>query len=180
MQTRLACLLVLSAALSACGGGKLTRDGAPSGSVRIPDLPDDAVPRPEPRSKYGNGPVYEVLGKRYSVMPSSTGYQERGVASWYGTKFHGNLTSSREPYDMYSMTAAHKTLPLGTVVVVKRLDTNDQVRVVINDRGPYAHGRIIDLSKKAARRIDMLDAGTAEVKIKVVGCKQRYGDCAER
>jgi rare lipoprotein A len=168
MQTRLACLLVVSAALSACGGGKLTRDGAPSGSVRIPDLPDDAVPRPEPRSKYGNGPVYEVLGKRYSVMPSSTGYQERGVASWYGTKFHGNLTSSREPYDMYSMTAAHKTLPLPTYVRVRNLSNNKSVVVRVNDRGPFVHNRIIDLSYAAALKLDMIRDGTSLVEITAI------------
>jgi rare lipoprotein A len=168
MQTRLACLLVLSAALSACGGGKLTRDGAPSGSARIPDLPDDAVPRPEPRSKYGNGPVYEVLGKRYSVMPSSTGYQERGVASWYGTKFHGNLTSSREPYDMYSMTAAHKTLPLPTYVRVRNLSNNKSVVVRVNDRGPFVHNRIIDLSYAAALKLDMIRDGTSLVEITAI------------
>ena len=168
MQTRLAWLLVVSAALSACGGGKLTRDGAPSGSVRIPDLPDDAVPRPEPRSKYGNGPVYEVLGKRYSVMPSSTGYQERGVASWYGTKFHGNLTSSREPYDMYSMTAAHKTLPLPTYVRVRNLSNNKSVVVRVNDRGPFVHNRIIDLSYAAALKLDMIRDGTSLVEITAI------------
>lgn len=168
MQTRLACLLIVSAALSACGGGKLTRDGAPSGSARIPDLPDDAVPRPEPRSKYGNGPVYEVLGKRYSVMPSSTGYQERGVASWYGTKFHGNLTSSREPYDMYSMTAAHKTLPLPTYVRVRNLSNNKSVVVRVNDRGPFVHNRIIDLSYAAALKLDMIRDGTSLVEITAI------------
>ena len=168
MQSRLACLLVVSAALSACGGGKLTRDGAPSGSSRIPDLPDDAVPRPEPRSKYGNGPVYEVLGKRYSVMPSSTGYQERGVASWYGTKFHGNLTSSREPYDMYSMTAAHKTLPLPTYVRVRNLSNNKSVVVRVNDRGPFVHNRIIDLSYAAALKLDMIRDGTSLVEITAI------------
>ena len=91
------------AVLTACGSGATKRDGA--GSTRIPDLPGDAVPKKEPRSRYGNGPVYEVLGRRYSVMGDSTDYRERGVASWYGEKFHGRLTSNREVYDMYSMTA---------------------------------------------------------------------------
>lgn len=168
MQTRLACLLVASVALSACGGGKLTRDGAPSGSTRIPDLPGDAVPRPEPRSKYGNGPVYEVLGKRYTVMPSSAGCQERGVASWYGTKFHGNLTSSREPYDMYSMTAAHKTLPLPTYVRVRNLSNNRSIVVRVNDRGPFVHNRIIDLSYAAALKLDMIRDGTSLVEITAI------------
>ena len=111
-------IMLAALALAACGGNNV-RDSAPSGSVSIPDLPDDAVPRPEPRSRYGNGPVYEVLGQTYRVMDSSSGYEERGVASWYGKKFHGRLTSNREPYDMYAMTAAHKTLPLPTYVKVR-------------------------------------------------------------
>jgi rare lipoprotein A len=102
---------------------------------------------------------------------------ETGEASWYGKDFRGNPTASGETFRPSKRTAAHKTLPLGTVVVVRRMDTGDQVRVVINDRGPYAHGRIIDLSKRAARRIDMLDDGAAQVRIKAVGCKQRYGGC---
>jgi rare lipoprotein A len=123
VRARLGFLVVGLLALAACGGGKTRHDGPPAGSVRIPDLPGDAVPRREPRSKYGNGPVYEVLGQRYTVMASSTDYQERGVASWYGKKFHGNLTSNREVYDMYEMTAAHKTLPLPTYVRVSTCRT---------------------------------------------------------
>ena len=141
MRIRHAALIVSLLALTACGGNKARNDGPPSGSARIPDLPGDAVPRKEPRSKYGNGPVYEVLGKRYTVMPSSQGYQERGVASWYGKKFHGNLTSNREVYDMYEMTAAHKTLPLPTYVQVRNLRNDKTIVVRVNDRGPFAKGR---------------------------------------
>ena len=106
--------LVLVLLLAGCAG-KSPKDGPPrSGSVIPRDLPDDPVPRQEPKSRYGNGPYYEALGKRYEVMDSSYGYQERGVASWYGNKFHGRQTSSHERYDMYAMTAAHKALPLPT------------------------------------------------------------------
>ena len=167
MRAEVALLLVVSAALGACGG-KTLRDGPPDGGSRVPSRGDDATPRPEPRSKYGNGPVYEVLGKRYTVMPTSKGYQERGVASWYGTKFHGNLTSSREPYDMYSMTAAHKTLPLPTWVRVRNLSNNRSIVVRVNDRGPFVHNRIIDLSYAAAIELDMIRDGTSLVEVTAI------------
>ena len=102
---------------------------------------------------------------------------ERGEASWYGKAYRGRPTASGEPFRPSRRTAAHKTLPLGTVVRVKRTDTGQTVRVVINDRGPYVAGRIIDLSRKAARRIDLVDQGVAPVVVRVVGCKKRYGGC---
>ena len=104
---------------------------------------------------------------------------QTGQASWYGPGFGGNATASGETFRPYKRTAAHKTLPFGTVVRVTRGDTGQRVRVVINDRGPFVQGRIIDLSKKAARRIDLLDAGVAPVEVKVVGCKKRYVGCDE-
>jgi len=162
-------------AVAGCGGSKVKDDGPP-GSTRIPDLPGDAVPRPEARSKYGNGPVYEVLGKRYTVMPSSSGYQERGVASWYGKKFHGNLTSNREVYNMYEMTAAHKTLPLPTYVRVRNLSNNRSIVVRVNDRGPFVHNRIIDLSYSAAIKLDMIKDGTSLVEVTAISFDQPQGD----
>jgi len=102
---------------------------------------------------------------------------QTGEASWYGPGFRGKPTASGERFRPWKRTAAHKTLPLGTVVRVTRLDNRESVRVVINDRGPYAKGRIIDLSKGAARRIDLIDDGTAPVRIVVVGCKEKYGGC---
>ena len=168
MPARLALLLVSALALASCGGNKVRGDGPPSGSNRIPDLPPDAVPREEARSKYGNGPVYEVLGKRYTVMGSSSGYKERGVASWYGKKFHGNLTSNREVYDMYKMTAAHKTLPLPTYVRVRNLRNNKEIVVRVNDRGPFVHNRIIDLSYAAALKLDMVRDGTSMVEVTAI------------
>ncbi len=162
--------------IAGCGGNKVRGDGPPSGSARLPDLPGDAVPRPEPRSKYGNGPVYEVLGKRYHVMPSSRGYQERGVASWYGKKFHGNLTSNREVYDMHKMTAAHKTLPLPTYVRVRNLRNDKSIIVRVNDRGPFVHNRIIDLSYAAARKLDMIRDGTSMVEVTAIDFDAPQGD----
>ena len=168
-------ILLAALALAACGGDNV-RDSAPSGSVSIPDLPDDAVPRPEPRSRYGNGPVYEVLGQTYRVMDSSSDYEERGVASWYGKKFHGRLTSNREPYDMYAMTAAHKTLPLPTYVRVRNLRNNKSIVVRVNDRGPFVHNRIIDLSYAAALKLDMVRDGTSLVEVTAISFDDPPGD----
>lgn len=161
--------------VSGCGSSRV-RDGAPSGSVSIPDLPGDAIPRPEPRSRYGNGPVYEVFGKHYTVMGTSNGYRERGVASWYGKKFHGRLTSNRETYDMYAMTAAHKTLPLPTYVRVRNLRNDRSVVVRVNDRGPFVHNRIIDLSYAAALKLDMVSDGTSLVEVTAISFDEPGGD----
>jgi len=176
MRARLPLLAISCLAIAACGGNKIKGDGPPTGSSRIPDMPGDAVPRPEARSKYGNGPVYEVLGKRYTVMPSATGYKERGVASWYGKKFHGNLTSNRETYDMYAMTAAHKTLPLPTYVRVRNLRNNKSIVVRVNDRGPFVHNRIIDLSYTAAMKLDMIKDGTSLVEVTAINFDPPSGD----
>ena len=176
MRASLPLLAVGCLAIAACGGNKIKGDGPPSGSTRIPDLPGDAVPRPEPRSKYGNGPVYEVFGKRYTVMPSADGYRERGVASWYGKKFHGNLTSNRETYDMYAMTAAHNTLHLPTYLRVRNLRNNKSIVVRVNDRGPFVHNRIIDLSYSAALKLDMITDGTSLVEVTAINFDQPQGD----
>jgi rare lipoprotein A len=117
------------------------------------------------RSRYGNGPIYEVLGRRYVVLDSRAGYRERGIASWYGKKFHGRLTSNRETYDMYALTAAHKTLPLPTWAKVTNLQNGQSVVVRINDRGPFVANRLIDLSYAAASAIGIVEAGTGMVEI---------------
>lgn len=163
------------AIIAGCSSGRI-RDGAPSGSASIPDLPGDAIPRTEPRSRYGNGPVYEVFGKHYTVMGSSNGYSERGVASWYGKKFHGRLTSNRETYDMYEMTAAHKTLPLPTYVRVRNLRNDRSVVVRVNDRGPFVNNRIIDLSYAAALKLDMVDDGTSLVEVTAISLDEPAAD----
>jgi rare lipoprotein A len=128
----------------------------------------DAVPRAEPRSAHGNPPFYDVFGQRYTVLPSADGYLERGVASWYGPNFHGGNTSSGEPYDMYGMTAAHKTLPLPTYARVTNLRNGSSVIVRINDRGPFVANRLIDLSYTAAAKLDMIRDGTTLVEVRAL------------
>lgn len=144
-------------------------DGPPPSGTNVPrSLPSDAIPRDEPRSRYGNGPYYKVRGQTYRVMESSYGYQQRGVASWYGKKFHGRMTSNQEPYDMYAMTAAHKTLPLPTYVRVRNLQNNRSIVVRVNDRGPFVDNRLIDLSYSAALKLDMVRAGTGLVEVTAI------------
>ena len=111
---------------------------------------------------------YRVGKTWYHPVPDAKGYRERGIASWYGKKFHGRKTSSGEIYNMYAMTAAHKTLPMGTRLRVSNLNTNKTVIVRVNDRGPFVRGRIIDLSYSAAKEIDMISTGTAPVEIAVI------------
>lgn len=142
----------------AVAGGCATQPQAP----KAPSLP---APAQEARSPYGNGPIYEVHGRRYVVLESSRGYVERGTASWYGKKFHGKPTSSRERYDMYAMTAAHRTLPLPSYVRVRNLRNDRSVVVRVNDRGPFVADRIIDLSYAAALTLGMIEDGTALVEV---------------
>jgi rare lipoprotein A len=150
-----------------------TPAAAPPATVLPQNAPDveqipDAVPRDEPRSAFGNPPFYIVGGRRYVVLQSAAGYVERGVASWYGTEFHGLRTSTGEPYDMFAMTAAHKTLPLPCYARVTNLANGRHVVVRINDRGPFVANRIIDLSYSAAARLDMIRNGTAFVQVEVL------------
>jgi rare lipoprotein A (peptidoglycan hydrolase) len=139
----------------------------PQNAPDVGQIPD-AVPRDEPRSAFGNPPFYIVAGHRYVVLHSAAGYVERGVASWYGTEFHGLRTSTGEPYDMFAMTAAHKTLPLPCYARVTNLANGRHVVVRINDRGPFVANRIIDLSYSAAARLDMIHNGTAFVQVEVL------------
>jgi len=143
------------------------QDAAPANPIDVSSIPD-AVPRAEPRSRYGNPESYMVYGKRYYTLPSSKGYSERGMASWYGTKFHGKRTSSGEPYNLYGMTAAHKTLPLPTYVEVTNLQNGRSVIVKVNDRGPFHDDRIIDLSYTAAAKLGILGHGTGRVEVKAI------------
>lgn len=144
-------------------------DGPPAISEIPPNL--DAVPEPvpaaEPRSRYGNPPSYEVFGKTYRTLDASEGFRETGLASWYGRKFQGRKTSSGEPYDMFQLTAAHKTLPLPTYVRVTNLTNGKHVIVRVNDRGPFHDERIIDLSYIAATRLELL-GGPAMVEIEAL------------
>jgi rare lipoprotein A len=170
------CVLV-AIGLAACAGTAPKRAGPspnsaiPPGTASPPPAAQsapDAVPHAEPRSRYGNPPFYDVFGKRYYVLSSSTGYVERGVASWYGPGFHKERTSTGEPYDMYGMTAAHKSLPLPAYVRVTNLQNGRSVVVRVNDRGPFVGNRIIDLSYTAAAKLDMLHDGTAMVEIRTI------------
>lgn len=169
----LALLLALTAGCSLVRGKPRQSARVPSGST-VPQVPPDvldipdAVPRHEPRGKRGNPPFYEVFGKRYYVMDKSEGWVERGTASWYGPGFHSASTSLGEPYDMYAMTAAHKTLPIPAYAEVTNLRNGRKVVVRINDRGPFVGDRIIDLSYTAAAKLDMLTAGTAPVEVRVI------------
>lgn len=142
-------------------------DGPSTRDIRASDVAD-AIPQVEPPARYGNHSPYEVFGKTYHVMPSSKGYLEKGVASWYGSKFHGRRTSSGEPYDMHLATAAHKSLPLPTYAEVRNLDNGKRVVVKINDRGPFKDDRIIDMSYGAALRLGMTETGTARVEVRAI------------
>jgi len=143
------------------------QDSAPQRLIDVSQV-KDAVPREEPLSRYGNPVSYVVQGKRYRTRTSSKGYTERGIASWYGTKFHGHRTSSGEPYDMYRMSAAHKTLPLPTYARVTNLKNGKSVIVKINDRGPFHENRLVDLSYAAAARLGILGEGTGLVEVTAI------------
>jgi len=175
-----ACYLLLAAMiLSGCGtaprtpGGGISvpgaesRDGAPDGTRDIASIPEP-VPRIEPLARYGNMRNYEVYGNVYHTLRSSAGYVERGIASWYGTKFHGRRTSSGEPYDLYGITAAHKTLPLPTYVQVTNLQNGRTLIARVNDRGPFHENRVIDLSYAAASKLGILATGTGLVEVRAI------------
>lgn len=171
-----AAVALLASVLAGCSGtperelGEAAYDSYPDPEDVPLDLAllPDAEPRPEPRSRSGNSPEYEVFGQRYRTLENSEGFEQTGRASWYGTRFHGRTTASGEPYDMYAMTAAHKSLPLPSFVEVVNLENDKRVVVRVNDRGPFVDDRIIDLSYAAAHRLGMLDAGTAPVRIRAV------------
>lgn len=166
-----ALLLFIAILLQACGGSGGSKggsygygDGPPPRDVDVSNLPD-AVPKVELIRKAGNKSPYTVFGKTYQVLPSNKGYRERGVASWYGKKFHGRKTSNGETYDMYAMTAAHKSLAIPSYVKVTNLDNGRTVIVRVNDRGPFHGGRIIDLSYAAAKKLDYSAKGVANVEV---------------
>jgi rare lipoprotein A len=167
--------LVALLMLTSCVG---VSDSAPANYTKQWDEVPDAVPVAVKPSKYGNPDKYTVMGKTYYVKDSSDGFRQKGIASWYGSKFHGRRTSSGEEYSMYSMTAAHKTLPIPVYVEVTNIDNGRVGIVKVNDRGPFHEGRIIDLSYAAATRLGVAQTGTANVKIRVVTPetgKQRQG-----
>ncbi|GED21848.1 septal ring lytic transglycosylase RlpA family protein [Halomonas halmophila] len=150
-------------------GGRyaMSSDAYPQQPPDVSQVPD-AVPRPEPLSRAGNSSHYEVWGKTYRVLSDANGYERIGTASWYGKKFHGYATANGEIYDMYKMSAAHRTLPLPTFARVTNLDNGRSVIVRVNDRGPFHSKRVIDLSYAAASRLDIVDEGTGRVKVEAI------------
>ncbi|MES9835084.1 MAG: septal ring lytic transglycosylase RlpA family protein [Candidatus Thiodiazotropha sp.] len=163
--------IICTALITACSTDRVARiekrDGVshrhppPANIEAIPD----AVPKQEPPSRYGNPESYVVFGKRYYTLDDYRGYSARGIASWYGSKFHGQRTSSGETYDMYAMTAAHKSLPLPSYVRVTNLKNNRSVVVKVNDRGPFHDNRLIDLSYTAAWKLGITGEGTGLVEV---------------
>ncbi|MEC8809085.1 MAG: septal ring lytic transglycosylase RlpA family protein [Pseudomonadota bacterium] len=149
----------------------LERDSAPvlgaAELARLAQLPDPEVVFLPP-SALGNGPTYEVWGQQYRVLPSAEGYRQSGGASWYGVKFHGRLTSSREPFDMYQLTAAHRSLPIPSFVRVTNLQNDKATVVRVNDRGPFHSERIIDLSYAAAVKLGFHEQGTTQVLVEAL------------
>lgn len=168
------CLLIMSVCLSSCASvasepiWKEAVAGDGPGNPGLIDQDELVEVRNLPKSRTGNPAYYEVFGIRYAVMDTAEGFSQKGVASWYGSKFHGNSTSSGEIYDMHKLTAAHKHLPLPTFVKVTRVDTGQSIVVKVNDRGPFVHARIIDLSYAAAAKLNMLGRGKAEVMIEAL------------
>ncbi|GHA92284.1 septal ring lytic transglycosylase RlpA family protein [Modicisalibacter luteus] len=187
MNSRLLGVGIVVSLLAGCAGGGGGYQGGQEGGAKssgggryamdsdaYPDLPPDvsnvpdAVPRVEPLSRSGNRSTYEVWGKTYHVLPSAEGYEQGGKASWYGEKFHGYATASGEIYDMYKMSAAHRSLPLPTYARVTNVDNNRSVIVKVNDRGPFHDDRLIDLSYAAAARLGILRNGTGHVRVEAI------------
>ncbi len=171
---RTALIAILVLLVAACA--REQREPADGPPANLADFDRERVvqpePRPEPRSAYGNHSPYEVMGQTYQVRSSAEGYRETGIASWYGTKFHGRLTSSGEPYDMYQMTAAHRTLPLPTYARVRHLENGRSVVVRINDRGPFHDDRIIDLSWAAAVELGIDEDGLGPVEVEAIAFEE--------
>lgn len=155
------------ATTSSTGRYSMSKDAYPDLPPDVSDVPD-AEPREEARAASGNRPVYEVWGKSYRVLDDPRGYRNEGTASWYGEKFHGYTTASGEIYDMYKMTAAHRSLPLPTYARVTNPDNGRSVIVKVNDRGPFHEDREIDLSYAAAARLDILGRGTGRVEVEAI------------
>ena len=163
-------LIIITLSLTACGSStsryQFKSDSAPMIQFNANKIPN-AIPRHEAKSRYGNK-NYQVNGQWYQVKQSAQGYKEQGIASWYGKRFHGHLTSNHERYNMFAMSAAHKTLPLPTYLKVTNLNNHKQIIVRVNDRGPFHANRIIDLSYAAAKKLALTKHGTAYVQLEAI------------
>lgn len=163
-------LFVITALLASCAPKTIRPERMPEKkTMELPakKLPPGAIVPPTQRP-------YQINGKTYYPLPSAEGFSESGLASWYGKDFHGKKTSNGETYDMFGMTAAHKTLPMNTFLLIKNLENGKEITVRVNDRGPFVKGRIIDLSNTGAREIGMLEKGTARVQITALGEAVKY------
>jgi rare lipoprotein A len=165
-------LALVCVVLGGCGstsnpGGYYKDDGPHERPPANLDRVADAVPRSEPLHKFANRP-YKALGKHYVPMTSLQPFRQRGLASWYGKRYHGQKTSSGEVYDMYQMTAAHPTLPIPSYARVTSIKNGKSVVVRINDRGPFRSGRVIDLSYVAAHKLGYIQAGEAMVEVESI------------
>ena len=161
------------------GRYSIMQDRAPEKSIELINIPE-VVPEPVVRTIAGNRSPYTVLGKSYFVLPSEEGYSERGIASWYGEKFHGHKTSNGEVFDMYQVSAAHKSLPIPSFLWVTNLDNNRSIIVRVNDRGPFHGNRIIDLSYAAALKLGYADIGTARVQLDAIITEKLSSDSVSR
>ncbi len=190
-KAKIACILLLLATLVACASSvsppaapassrySISQDRAPSRSIDPSTIPE-VIPEPVNRTLAGNRSPYSVLGRTYYVLPTEEGYNERGVASWYGEKFHGHKTSNGEIFDMYLASAAHKSLPIPSFLRVTNLDNNRSIVVRVNDRGPFHGDRLIDLSYGAALQLDYAERGTARVQLEAIVPEGSYSDQAVR
>jgi rare lipoprotein A len=157
------------------GRYSILQDRAPTRIVDLSVIPE-VIPQPLNRTMAGNRSPYTVLGKSYQVLPTEEGYFERGVASWYGEKFHGHMTSNGEVFDMYQVSAAHKSLPIPSFLRVTNLDNNRSIVVRVNDRGPFHGDRVIDLSYAAALKLGYADRGTARVQLESIVATGAFRD----
>ncbi len=190
-KAKIACILLLLSTLVACASSvspptapassrySILQDRAPSRSIDPSTIPE-VIPEPVNRTLAGNRSPYSVLGRTYYVLPTEEGYNERGVASWYGEKFHGHKTSNGEIFDMYLASAAHKSLPIPSFLRVTNLDNNRSIIVRVNDRGPFHGDRLIDLSYGAALQLDYAERGTARVQLEAIVAGGSYSDQVAR
>lgn len=168
MNIRFQILVFFAAAFWGCAGGPRHEYS------HIPPNKTSTPPKPLKKYNVATQKPYKIKGVKYTPIASAAGFVQTGIASWYGRKFHGRKTSNGERYDMYGMTAAHKTLPMNTWVRVHNLENNKKIVVRINDRGPFVHGRIIDLTYTGAKRIGILDKGTARARVTALGRETSY------
>ncbi len=157
-------IILLLFTLTGCAARQQTISAPAKKWVATPGKYDSTASKVHPTQR-----PYKIKGKTYYPLPSAEGFEQKGIASWYGNPFHGRKTSNGETYNMYSRTAAHKTLPMNTHVLVKNLDNGREMVVRINDRGPFIRGRIIDLSHTGAKEMGMITKGTARVHISALG-----------